>query len=249
MTRFYDRAKVIVAPLMRAVWRPRVVGMENVPRSGGFIVASNHLANVDSFLIPIVFPRPVRFVSKDDFWKMPGLKGRIIRWFFNAVGTVPLDREALGSGRGALDAGLAILRDGEGFGIYPEGTRSKDGLLHAGKQGAAWLAIESGCPVVPVGLKGTQHMFDGGWWPDPGIVTVRVGEPMDFSDLDDTLPKGVRRRLITEQIMATIQSLSGQARAQDAGREGRRARPAQQPTGPTSTAQPSGTGESAQPER
>ena len=68
MTRFYDRAKVIVAPLMRAVWRPRVVGMENVPRSGGFIVASNHLANVDSFLIPIVFPRPVRFVSKDDFW-------------------------------------------------------------------------------------------------------------------------------------------------------------------------------------
>src|SRR5690625_6600206 len=88
-----------------------------------------------------------------------GLRGHILRCFFDAVGSVPVDRDALSSGKGALQAGLEILRQGSGFAIYPEGTRSKDGLLHPGKQGAAWLAVESGCPVIPVGLKGTQHLL------------------------------------------------------------------------------------------
>ncbi len=78
----------------------------------------------------------------------------------------PLDRQALSSGKGgALQAGLEVLRRGDGFGIYPEGTRSKDGLLHPGKQGAAWLALESGCPVIPVGLKGTPHLLDPSEFP------------------------------------------------------------------------------------
>src|SRR5690625_6092558 len=86
-----------------------------------------------------------------------GLRGHILRCFFDAVGSVPVDRDALSSGKGALQAGLEILRQGSGFAIYPEGTRSKDGLLHPGKQGAAWLAVESGCPVIPVGLKGRSE--------------------------------------------------------------------------------------------
>src|SRR5690625_6788104 len=105
-----------------------------------------------------------------------GLRGHILRWFFDAVGSVPVDRDALSSGKGALQAGLEILRQGSGFAIYPEGTRSKDGLLHPGKQGAAWLAVESGCPVIPVGLKGTQHLLTRRGLRERGIVTVRVGE-------------------------------------------------------------------------
>lgn len=211
-TLFYRGARAVATPLVRLFWNPRITGLENVPREGGFVVASNHLANIDSFVIPVVFPRQVRFVAKDDFWKQKGPRGWLLKTFFEQVGAVPLDRAALSSGKGALQAGLEILRSGGGFGIYPEGARSKDGLLHPGKQGAAWLALESGAPVLPVGLKGTQHLFESAR-PERGIVSVRIGAPIDFGDLDPDLSKGARRRAMTEQIMDRIQQLSGQQRS------------------------------------
>lgn len=211
-TLFYHGVRAATRPLVQLLWKPRVTGMENVPREGAFLVASNHLANLDSFLIPVVFPRQVRFVSKDDFWKGSGIRGAVLKWFFNQVGAVPVDREAVSSGKAALQAGLEILREGSGFAIYPEGSRSKDGLLHPGKQGAAWLALEAGCPVIPVGLKGTPHLLERGKWPERGVVSVRVGAPIDFSDIDPGASKGLRRRLMTERIMDEIQQLSGQQR-------------------------------------
>ncbi|AXK45915.1 lysophospholipid acyltransferase family protein [Brachybacterium saurashtrense] len=210
--RFYFGARGISRPFLRLLWNPRVSGLENVPREGGFVIASNHLANIDSFVLPVVLPRQIRFVAKDTLWTHKGLRGWILRWFFNAVESVPVDREALSSGKGALQAGLTILRDGDGFAIYPEGTRSKDGLLHPGKQGAAWLALESGCPVVPVGLKGTQHMFSH-LIPRRGTMTVRIGTPIAVEEIDPTASKGVRRRLLNERVMEEIQKLSGQRRA------------------------------------
>ena len=89
---------------------------------------------------------------------------------------------------------------------------SRDGLLHPGKQGAAWLAVESGCPVIPVGLKGTQHMFSC-LLPHRGAITVRIGAPIQLEDIDPTASKGVRRRLLNARIMDEIQKLSGQRRA------------------------------------
>ena len=210
--RFYFGARRISRPLVELLWNPRVTGLENIPREGGFVIASNHLANIDSFVLPVVLPRQIRFVAKDTLWAQKGLRGRILRWFFDAVEAVPVDREALSSGKGALQAGLTILREGDGFAIYPEGTRSKDGLLHPGKQGAAWLAVESGCPVIPVGLKGTQHMFTR-LLPHRGSVTVRVGTPIEVEDIDPDASKGVRRRLLNARIMDEIQKLSGQRRA------------------------------------
>lgn len=210
--RFYFGARGISRPLVRLWWNPRISGLENLPAEGGFVVASNHLANLDSFLIPVVLPRQIRFVAKDTLWTQKGIKGRLLRWFFNAVEAVPVDREALSSGKGALQAGLMVLREGGGFAIYPEGSRSKDGLLHPGKQGAAWLAVESGCPVIPVGVKGTQHMLST-LLPDRGAVSVRVGAPIELADIDPTASKGVRRRLLNARIMDEIQNLSGQRRA------------------------------------
>lgn len=210
--RFYFGARSISRPLVRLLWNPRISGLENIPREGGFVIASNHLANIDSFVLPVVLPRQIRFVAKETLWTRKGLRGRILRWFFDAVEAVPVDRDALSSGKGALQAGLTILRDGDGFAIYPEGTRSKDGLLHPGKQGAAWLSLESGCPVVPVGLKGTQHMLSR-LLPQRGAVTIRVGTPIAVEDVDPSASKGVRRRLMNERIMDEIQKLSGQRRA------------------------------------
>lgn len=212
-TFFYTAARSLSIPLLHGIWRPRVSGVENVPREGGFIVASNHLAYIDSAIIPIAIPRPVHFVAKDDLWQKKGPVGRASAWFFEQVGAVPVDRAAITSGKGALQAGLEILRRGDGFGIYPEGGRSKDGLLHPGKQGAAWLALESGCPVIPVGLKGTPHFRPRGILPERGAISVRIGTPIDFSDLDEGLSKGVRRREMTARIMDEIQRLSGQRRS------------------------------------
>src|SRR5699024_2606226 len=121
--RFYFGARRISRPLVELLWNPRVTGLENIPREGGFVIASNHLANIDSFVLPVVLPRQIRFVAKDTLWTQTGLRGRILRWFFDAVEAVPVDREALSSGKGALQAGLTILREGDGFAIYPEGTR------------------------------------------------------------------------------------------------------------------------------
>lgn len=210
--RFYFGARTVSRPFVELLWSPRVSGLENIPREGGFVIASNHLANIDSFVLPVVLPRQIRFVAKDTLWTGKGPRGRLLRWFFEAVEAVPVDREALSSGKGALQAGLGILRDGDGFAIYPEGTRSRDGLLHPGKQGAAWLAVESGCPVVPVGLTGTQHMFSR-LLPRRGEITVRVGTPIRLEEIDPSASKGVRRRLLNERIMDEIQKLSGQRRA------------------------------------
>ncbi|GAA1489187.1 lysophospholipid acyltransferase family protein [Brachybacterium sacelli] len=211
--RFYFGVRTAVRPFVTLIWNPRVSGLENVPRTGGFLIASNHLSNIDSFVIPVAFPRQIRFVAKESLWTQKGLKGRILRWFFTAVDAVPVDREALSSGKGALQSAQVILREGAGFGIYPEGSRSKDGMLHPGKQGAAWLALESGCPIIPVGLKGTQELMKKKL-PERGAVTVRIGAPIDFSDIDPAASKGLKRRLMTARIMDEIQQLSGQQRSE-----------------------------------
>jgi 1-acyl-sn-glycerol-3-phosphate acyltransferase len=217
----YTLAQPVLSPMFKAYWRPRISGIENIPRTGGFLLASNHLANVDSFIIPVVAPRMVRFVSKDVFWKNSGLKGRLQKWFMNSVGTVPLDREALSSGKGALDAALGVLREGHGFGIYPEGSRSRDGLLHKGQPGAAWLALESGCPVIPLGLTGTQNLFvKGRRMPTRFRPDMRFGEPLDFSHVPTDLSAGARRRMVTDRIMTEIQKLSGQEWAPGAAPRG-----------------------------
>lgn len=210
--RFYMGVRTAVRPLVSLIWNPRITGLDNVPREGGFIIASNHLSNIDSFVIPVAFPRQIRFVAKKSLWTQKGLKGRILTWFFTAVDAVPVDREALSSGKGALQSAQVILREGAGFGIYPEGSRSKDGKLHPGKQGAAWLALESGRPIIPVGLKGTQELMKPKL-PERGAVTVRIGAPIDFSDLDPAASKGKKRRLMTARIMDEIQALSGQQRS------------------------------------
>ncbi|MGO2023625.1 MAG: lysophospholipid acyltransferase family protein, partial [Brachybacterium tyrofermentans] len=157
--RFYMGVRTAVRPFVSLIWSPRVTGLENVPTEGGFIIASNHLSNIDSFVLPVAFPRQIRFVAKESLWNQKGLKGKVLKWFFTAVDAVPVDREALASGKGALQSAQVILREGAGFGIYPEGSRSKDGMLHPGKQGAAWLALESGRPIIPVGLKGTPELM------------------------------------------------------------------------------------------
>lgn len=210
----YGVMHAVVPPLARAVWRPVVEGLDNVPLTGPVIVASNHLSFADSVVIPIVTPREVVFLAKADYFTGTGLKGRATRAWFEGLGMIPVDRDDTKAAIASLDIALEVLGRGEAFGIYPEGTRSRDGRLYRGRTGVGHLALTSGAPVVPVGLEGTQDLQPvGSRLPRLAKVTIRFGEPLSFAGRFDGVPTGRARREITDEVMTAIQRLSGQEEA------------------------------------
>jgi 1-acyl-sn-glycerol-3-phosphate acyltransferase len=201
----------VVPPLARAIWRPTVRGLENVPKTGPVILASNHRSFVDSVVIPCVVPRKVVFLAKSDYFEGSGIKGTLQRGWFEGLGMLPVDRDDSKAALASLDTALAVLGQGEAFGIYPEGTRSRDGRLYRGRTGVAHLALTAGCPVVPVGLTGTENIQPvGSNLPRLAKVTVDFGEPILVTGRYDGVPAGRARREVTDEIMTAIQELSGQ---------------------------------------
>ena len=189
----------------------RTEGREHLPRTGPVIVASNHLSFIDSVVIRLAAPRRVIFLTKDEYFLKPGLRGRIMRWFFTAVGSVPVSRGSHRAAQAALGTAREVLEGGNAFGIYPEGTRSLDGKLYRGRTGVAWLALTTGAPVVPVALDGTERLQPvGKRLPRPHRVTVRFGQPRTFTG-DPASPRA--RRVVTDEVMRAIAELSGQERA------------------------------------
>jgi 1-acyl-sn-glycerol-3-phosphate acyltransferase len=211
---FYTVVHSVITPVSKAVWRPRVEGTQNVPMTGGVLLASNHLSFIDSVVIPIVAPRKVVFLAKAEYFNGTGVKGALSRGWFGGLGMVPVDRTDTRSALGSLDIALDVLRRGEAFGIYPEGTRSRDGRLYRGRTGVAHLAMTAGVPVVPVGLQGTQDIQPvGSRLPRLAKVTVRFGQPIDLAGRFDGVSLGKARRQGTDLVMAEIQKLSGQEAA------------------------------------
>jgi len=210
----YTTLHTVVPPVAKTVWRPTIEGLENVPPEGGLIIASNHLSFVDSVVIPIVAPREVVFLAKAEYFNGHGVKGAISKAWFSGLGMVPVDRDDTKAAMASLDIALEVLGRGEAFGIYPEGTRSRDGLLYRGRTGVAQLALTAGVPVVPVGLQGTQDIQPiGHRFPRRAKVTVRFGKPIDFAGRFDGVPMGRARREATDEVMRAIQELSGQEEA------------------------------------
>jgi len=210
----YEAMHAVVPPVARAVWRPVVEGIENVPATGPVILASNHLSFVDSVVIPVVAPRKVVFLAKAEYFTAPGLKGRAARAWFTGLGMVPVSRDDTRAAIDSLETALQVLRRGDAFGLYPEGTRSRDGRLYRGRTGVAHLALTSGAPIVPVGLQGTDRLQPvGSRLPTLAKVVVRFGEPIDPAGQYDGVPPGRARREVTDRVMDEIQKLSGQEAA------------------------------------
>ncbi len=201
----------VVAPLAKAVWRPDVTGLENVPATGGVILASNHLSFVDSVVIPVVVPRKVAFLAKKDYFEGKGIKGFLTRAWFVGIGMLPVDRDDPQAAINSLNTALEVVGRGEAFGIYPEGTRSRDGRLYRGRTGAAHVALTAGIPIVPVAVRGTQDLMPVGTnRPRLVKVSVKFGPPLDFTGRFDDVPLGKARRAVTDEVMAAIAELSGQ---------------------------------------
>lgn len=200
----------IMAPIARLVFRPTIVGRENIPREGRVILASNHLSFIDSIVIPLTTPRRVQFLAKSTYFTGSGFKGFVSRTFFTSIGAVGVERGAGQAAQDALDAGRKILEADSAFAIYPEGTRSLDGRLYKGRTGVAWLALTTGAVVVPVGLVGTQEIQPvGAKLPRIRKISVTFGQPIDLSR-HGSPDSGKARRGATDEVMAAIHALSGQ---------------------------------------
>jgi 1-acyl-sn-glycerol-3-phosphate acyltransferase len=196
---------VFLGPLMRLAFRPEVRGAENLPRTGGALVASNHLAVLDSFVLPLMVPRRMAFPAKSEYFTTPGVVGTLQRWFFSGMGQVPIERGNGRAARAALDTGIGL------FGIYPEGTRSPDGRLYKGRTGVARMALEAKVPVVPVAMVGTDRANPVGsrFW-RPVKIRIVIGEPIDFSRYFDIADDRQVERAITDEVMYALMELSGQ---------------------------------------
>ena len=200
-------AKIVLRPVFSALWRINAVGLDNVPVDGPAILAPNHASVIDSFFLPATLPRRITFVGKSEYlddWKT--------RRLFPALGMIPIDRGGGNASTRALDTAARLLEDGELFGIYPEGTRARDGLLHKGHTGAARLALRTGAPIIPVGILGTRAVQP----PDAKApkpfrpIEVRFGAPLFGAPSGSATNQRLRLRQLTDELMFEIGNLTGQ---------------------------------------
>ena len=207
----YWLTKVALTPVLRLFYRVRVEGKEHLPRRGAVILAANHRSFLDSIFLPLVLDRRMTFVAKAEYFDDPKTA-----WFFRAVGQIPIRREGGTASEGALLAATEVLRGGGAFGIYPEGTRTRDGYTHRGHTGVARLAMRTGAPVVPVGLVGTDECQPT----DKKLprvfreVHVRFGAPIAAAHYADADERLALRRL-TDELMFEIVQLCGRYEYRD----------------------------------
>ncbi|MFG3094654.1 lysophospholipid acyltransferase family protein [Streptomyces sp. NPDC048202] len=209
---FYHLLKyVLLGPILRLAFRPRIEGLDHVPESGAAIIAGNHLSFSDHFLMPAILKRRITFLAKAEYFTGPGIKGRLTAFFFRSAGQIPVDRSGKEAGQAAVREGLKVLGRGELLGIYPEGTRSHDGRLYKGKVGVAVIALKAGAPVVPCAMIGTfEAQPPGRKIPKLRKITIRFGEPLEFSRYAGMEDEKSVLRAITDEIMYAVLELSGQ---------------------------------------
>ena len=200
-------ARVVLSPAFRFFWNVTTEGLENVPATGGAIIAPNHISVLDSFFVPLTAGRRMTYVGKAEYlddWKT--------KYVFPAIGMIPIDRAGGDASARALDAAAGVLDAGELFGIYPEGTRARDGRLHKGHTGVARLALRTNSPIIPVGIVGTDLVQP----PDVRMpkpfrrVHIRFGRPISVEKYCDRAADRLVLRQITDEVMYEIRNLTGQ---------------------------------------
>ena len=200
-------ARRMMAPTLRSIWPTTIEGLDHLPRLGPAIIAPNHLSEFDSALLIGALPRRITFLGKAEY-----LDDWATRVLFPAVGMIPLDRTGGRAAQDALDTATTRLDRGELLGVYPEGTRSRDGFLHRGKTGVARLALRTGATIVPVGIIGTDKIQPCDQRAPTLFrrATLRFGRPIDPADYVEQLGNEQIHRRMTDDVMRRIQRLSGQ---------------------------------------
>ncbi|RAK22180.1 1-acyl-sn-glycerol-3-phosphate acyltransferase [Anoxybacillus vitaminiphilus] len=186
---FYSFAKGVVSGILKSVYRIEVVGLEHFPKEGGVLLCSNHISNLDPPVVGITAPRPIHFMAKEELFRVP-----ILKHIIGNLNAFPVKRGM--SDRQALRTGLDILKDGKVLGIFPEGTRSKDGKLRKGLAGVGFFALRTNALVVPCAIVGPYKPFR--------TLKVVYGKPIDMQELRE---KKASPEEATEYIMSHIQAL------------------------------------------
>ncbi|TDL43199.1 lysophospholipid acyltransferase family protein [Microbacterium oleivorans] len=202
---------LIIGPIVKAIFRPWIVGRSNIPASGAAIIASNHLSVSDSIFLPLMIDRSMSFLAKSDYFTGTGLKGWATRVFMQGTGQIPIDRTGGKASEASLNTGLQVLGRGDILGIYPEGTRSPDGKLYRGRTGLARMALTARVPVIPVVMIGTDEVMPiGRSIPRVGRVGMVIGEPLDFSRFYGMESDRFVLRSVTDEIMVALQRMGEQ---------------------------------------
>ncbi len=201
------RTRMVAKPLVTRLWTINRIGYDELPAEGPAILCPNHISFLDSAFLMLTLPRNISFVGKAEYldsWKT--------KYLFPAMGMIPIDRSGGSKSKAALDAAEAVLRRGEFFGIFPEGTRSRDGTLYKGRTGAARLAIKLGCPIYPVGITGTDEIqpVDAKLPRLRRECTIRIGRPVRPERHAARGPEHVAWRSMTDEVMYEIREMTGQ---------------------------------------
>jgi glycerol-3-phosphate dehydrogenase (NAD(P)+) len=175
----YWVTRAVLKPAILAYFRVRRLGREHIPH-GGVILAANHRSFLDPFVIGCCLPRPIYFVAKQELFRNP-----LLGWFLNCMGAFPVRRGQ--SDEQSVETSLALLERGQAVVIFPEGTRIRAGSLAKPKRGVGRLALQSGAPVVPIAVTGSERARDG-WKIKPVRVHLRCGAPLTFPRVDDPSP-------------------------------------------------------------
>jgi 1-acyl-sn-glycerol-3-phosphate acyltransferase len=209
---FYWFMKNLVAgPLLKTVFRPWIVGLDNIPKTGGVILASNHLSFIDSIFLPLLIDRRIYFLAKSDYFTGKGFKNWAVKHFLLGTGMLPIDRSGGKASEASLNTGLDVVAKGNVLGIYPEGTRSPDGKMYRGRTGVARMILEGHVPVVPVAMVDTEKVMPiGSKIPKVRRIGVIFGEPLDFSRFEGLEGDRFILRAITDEIMYELSRISGQ---------------------------------------
>jgi glycerol-3-phosphate dehydrogenase (NAD(P)+) len=177
----YWISRALMQPFFHLYFRLSRIGRENIPTSGPVIFASNHRSFLDPFIIGVVSRRPIYYVAKSEIFKNP-----LVAWFVSSLGAFPVRRGA--GDPDMMATAKAILERGDCLLIFPEGTRTRPGALGRPKRGVGRLALETGAPVVPVALIGTEAVRNG-WRIRPKKVRARIGRPLTFPKVDPVSPQ------------------------------------------------------------
>jgi len=191
----YWPVRAVLQPFFHIWFRLSRIGREHIPAHGPVIFAANHRSFLDPFIVAVMVRRPIFFVAKKEIFGPP-----VRAWLLGAVGAFPIDRG--GSDHEALATAKAILARGEGVLIFPEGTRTRPGPLGRPKRGVGRLALETGAPVVPVALIGTEAVRRG-WRIRPHKVRIRAGRPLTFPRVES--PSSQLANAVTERIWPCVE--------------------------------------------
>ncbi len=201
------RARRLIGPLAKRLWTINREGYERLPVDGPAILCPNHISFLDSAFLMLTVPRNISFVGKAEYmdsWKT--------KFIFPAMGMIPIDRSGGSKSQAALDTAKTVLNRGELFGIFPEGTRSRDGDLYKGRTGAARLAMAIGCPIFPVGIVGTDHIqpIDAKLPKLGKECTITIGRPIRPERYRGRGPEHLAWRSMTDEVMYEIREMTGQ---------------------------------------